>query len=502
MREKSLRIKAEKELQLSEERWKFILDSGIDDVWDLNIKDNTIVKSDNNLSAFGFMYNLNNTESKAKVHLEDIEQIKNDFQAHLTGETEFYSNKHRVMRDDGSWSWILTRGKIVSKDEAGNPLRMVGTNSDITEREIAALIYKNSSQAIFICNNKGKIINVNPAFLKITGYAGDEIIGEEPHILSSGIHDKEFYKQMWSDITKKDYWAGEIYNKRKNSEVYPGHLEINVVRNSNGAVDYYFAITNDTSTEHQYKKELKKRENYLLQQSRMAQMGEMLSMITHQWKQPLASISSTSLDLKMNISLDTFDLENIPQGVECYDYVKTSLKQIDLLITTLSTTVDDFKNFYKPHKNREIMLLNSPISKALQLIMPLLNSVKINVSYVSKSEKNINILENELIQVILNILKNAHDNFIDKNIINPKILIETKDTDNSSVVTICDNGTGIPESIKNKIFDSYFSTKDENAGTGLGLYMAKIIVEQHHNAILSVENKNDGVCFILEFFDN
>jgi len=99
-----------------------------------------------------------------------------------------------------------------------------------------------------------------------------------------------------------------------------------------------------------------------------------------------------------------------------------------------------------------------------------------------------------LIQVILNILQNAQDNFKNKNIVNPFIKITTK----NRTISICDNGGGITEDILEKIFDSYFSTKDEHNATGLGLYMSKTIVEEHHNGSLSVKNTNDGVCFTVE----
>ena len=100
-----------------------------------------------------------------------------------------------------------------------------------------------------------------------------------------------------------------------------------------------------------------------------------------------------------------------------------------------------------------------------------------------------------MIQVVLNILKNAEDNFLEKDIKEPYIKISTND----KVLSICDNGGGIPDDNMNKIFDPYFSTKDEKNGTGLGLYMSKTIIEEHHNAKLEVENTDDGVCFTIKF---
>jgi len=502
MREKNLRAQAEKRLQVSEEKWKLVIDGGLNNVWDLDIEHSEFNKSDDDISLFDIDgNNTNNSNHTSKIHPADIKQMKSDFQDHIDGKTEFYSNKHRVFKEDNSWSWVLSRGKIVSRDKHGNALRMVGTNSDITERELATLIYKNSSQIIFISDAHNKIIHINPAFTKITGYSSKEVIGKNPKMLASGNHDKLFYKKMWNTINSSGHWGGEIYNKRKNGEIYPGHLEINVVTDSKGVVDHYFAITNDITEEYQYKDELQKQQSYLLQKSRMIQMGEMISMIAHQWRQPLGSIAASSIDLEIKLTLDSFELEKEDERIKCKKYFTDSLKHINSLVQNLSTTIDDFRDFYKPNKNSVSELIDRPIKKALGIIKNslALNSIEVIENY--NSEKSVTIYENEMMQVILNILKNAQDNFIEKKIIEPKVIISTKEKQNSTILEICDNGGGIRGSVISKIFDPYFSTKSEKNGSGLGLYMSKIIVETHHKAKISAQNRDDGVCFKIEFFE-
>ena len=108
--------------------------------------------------------------------------------------------------------------------------------------------------------------------------------------------------------------------------------------------------------------------------------------------------------------------------------------------------------------------------------------------------------ENEFMQVLINIVKNANDNFILKSTQNASITISTWDTQVSSIMSICDNGGGIDPLILAKIFDPYFSTKSEKNGTGLGLYMSKIIIQEHHQGKLSAQNTSDGVCFTIELF--
>lgn len=501
MREKALRIQAEEKLKLSEERWKFILDGGSNSVWDLDIENNKLNKSSDEASIFDVVGdNIYGVNESSRVHPADIEKIRADFQAHLDGKTEFYSNKHMVLRDNSSWSWVLSRGKVVSRDSDGKAVRIVGTHSDITERELAALIYNNSSQAIFICNSNNEIISVNPAVTKVTGYTQEYLIGKNPSVLSSGKHDKKFYEEMWKSINSSGYWSGEIYNKRKNGEIYPEYLEINVVSDANGGVDHYFALSNDISEKKQYKQELDRQEAYLLQQSRMIQMGEMISMIAHQWRQPLGAISANSIDLSMKIALESFDLSKEAERIKCKNYFTGSLNHIDMLVQNLSTTINDFRDFYKPNKEAITKLVNLPIVKALSIIKTSLEAAGVEIIEKYDCEDKVTMYENELIQVILNIFKNSQDNFTEKKTDKPKIVIETKKMKNSIMLKIYDNGGGIPENIIGKIFDPYFSTKNEKNGTGLGLYMSKIIVEKHHNARLKVDNVDGGVCFTVEFF--
>ena len=232
----------------------------------------------------------------------------------------------------------------------------------------------------------------------------------------------------------------------------------------------------------------------IFQQSRLAQMGEMISMIAHQWRQPLAAISSTSLNLQFQLELDKFDFENKQGREDCKNQFNDSLKDIDNLVQNLTITIDDFRNFYKPNKKPELASFSDVCTQALSVINVALVDNGIEVVCNHKSNEKVELFKNEMMQVVLNILKNASDNFEDKKIAKPKIEITTT----KESMTICDNGGGIPEDILEKIFDPYFSTKDEKNGTGLGLYMSKLIVEDHHKAKLLVSNKDDSACFTIK----
>ncbi len=490
MREKALRKKAEEKLHLSEERWKFILDGASNNVWDWNIEDNIVEKSDDKISMFEATSIDSDSSKKSLIHPSDIEQMKKDYQNHLDGKTEFYSNKHRVLKENGSWSWILSRGKVVSRDAEGRALRMVGTHSDITEQEFAALVYENSSHAIIISDSHNKIISVNPAYTAITGYEKDEVIGKNPNIISSKLENTELYDAMWDSLNTTGYWKGEIYNKRKNGEIYLTYLEITVVTDSNGDIDHYFGISTDISKEDKYKKELEVQETYLLQQSRMAQMGELISMIAHQWRQPLNAISLTINNLTLKCMIDEIDKE----------VFEKELALMDGYTQHLSHTIDDFRNFFKKDKSKDTTTLKEIVNSTLSIVKLSMDSK--NIEIISDNvtcEHSLETYSNEVKQVLLNLLKNAEDVLIEKKIQNPKIIIETLDEEGCQVLVIKDNAGGIDEDIIHMIFDPYFSTKKEKDGTGLGLYMSKTIIEDHCNGKLSVSNDEDGAVFKINF---
>ena len=247
-------------------------------------------------------------------------------------------------------------------------------------------------------------------------------------------------------------------------------------------------------------KKNQQQEKAMIEQSRLAQMGEMISMIAHQWRQPLGAIASTTVNLQMKLELEAFDFSTEDGIEEAKEYFKQRFVNIEEYVQSLTTTIDDFRNFYKPNKEMVVTTLESVIDKALKIITSSLEDQGIKLICNYDAKDTIKLYDNEMMQVILNILKNAQDNFIEKEIENPEITITTNDKS----IIVCDNGGGIPEGIIEKIFDPYFSTKDEKNGTGLGLYMSKTIIENHHNGKLSVVNKNDtkgrsvGACFTIE----
>ncbi|MDZ7817860.1 MAG: transporter substrate-binding domain-containing protein [Aliarcobacter sp.] len=231
----------------------------------------------------------------------------------------------------------------------------------------------------------------------------------------------------------------------------------------------------------------KKQEQLLIQQSKLAEMGEMISMIAHQWRQPLSALSTIIQNIHLRYSLDKLDKE----------YLDKQKVLSNALTEKMSKTIEDFSNFFKPNKEKHAFSIKNAISQTIFLIDDSFksNSIKIEIQILDDIE--IYGFESELSQVLLNLLTNSKDAFLEKKIENPHIIIKTKRIETHMKILISDNAGGINESIIHKIFEPYFTTKDSYNGTGLGLYMSKIIIEQNMQGQLKVKNIPQGVEFTI-----
>ena len=244
-------------------------------------------------------------------------------------------------------------------------------------------------------------------------------------------------------------------------------------------------------------KKSREKERQMLHQSRLAQMGELLSMIAHQWTQPINSIAATTINMQTHIELEKFDLDDVKQRKEFINFLNKEFDKIELFTHTLADTMEDFRNFYKPNKKSELLQINSAINIALTIIQSSLKNNNIKLIEVYQSNSQLLLYKNELVQVFLNLLKNSQDNFKEQKIENPKISIITQDLEDGITIEVRDNGSGIQEEVIDQIYDPYFSTKEDKKGTGLGLYMSKIIVEEHHKGKFYTKKHDDGVSFVI-----
>ena len=233
--------------------------------------------------------------------------------------------------------------------------------------------------------------------------------------------------------------------------------------------------------------EKNRQQQFILQeQSRHAQMGEMISMIAHQWRQPLNNLSLIIQGASLKYKLGKFD------DTQMLKLSQDSKNQI----SQMSQTIDDFRYFFKPDKDAKEFSVNAVILHTLTLLKPALDQEDIVVETYLEEEILIKGFSNELGQVLITILNNAKDALVENNSAKKKrITILLKKDNDKAVISIEDNAGGIADDVIDQIYNPYFSTKEEKNGTGLGLYMSKSIIEGHSNGILSVENSSNGAVF-------
>jgi len=229
-------------------------------------------------------------------------------------------------------------------------------------------------------------------------------------------------------------------------------------------------------------------EQLLIHQSRLAAMGEMIGAIAHQWRQPLNALNLVLQNQNINYHLGKLDEETMTQSME----------KSDRLINKMSTTIDDFRNFFKPNKHAEFFNINTVIESTIGLVDAQFKNHNIEININCEKELNINGFQGEFSQVILNLLNNAKDILIERHKTDPIIKINAHTGPNGINITIHDNAGGIPADIINKIYDPYFTTKDEGKGTGIGLYMSKMIVENNMQGKLYAFNDLEDSNFVIE----
>ncbi|MBU3015904.1 cache domain-containing protein [Poseidonibacter lekithochrous] len=242
------------------------------------------------------------------------------------------------------------------------------------------------------------------------------------------------------------------------------------------------------SLENKVKEELEKnreKEQLLVQKSKFIALGEMISNIAHQWRQPLSELSSILMYIKFKHSINKLDDKTMQIKAE----------EADKVLDYMSHTIDDFRNFFMPKKEKEEFFLYKAIDSVMTIVSSSLKSDKINVEINLDKNTKLNTYLNEYEQVILNILKNAKDALIEKNIKNPSIKITAYEELEYVVLFIEDNAGGITVEPKGKIFEPYFTTKDGSNGTGIGLYMSKIIIDKNMKGKLRVRNTKNGAKF-------
>jgi signal transduction histidine kinase len=232
----------------------------------------------------------------------------------------------------------------------------------------------------------------------------------------------------------------------------------------------------------------REKDRILAHQGRLAAMGEMLSNISHQWRQPLNNVSLIVQNLLLEFAEGTLNADS------CRSYVSECMKAL----TYMSHTIDSFRAFYHPDQERQLFALTSAVADTISLVREELGYHGIDVETVNGNDSFVNGFKNEFSQALLSIIVNAKEAILKRQPASPLVKIVCSQKGETAQITVSDNGGGIPPELMEKIFDPYFTTKFMSQGTGMGLYVSKMIIEKHMSGKISVTSNEEGAEVTIE----
>ncbi|WP_281951568.1 PAS domain S-box protein [Nitrosophilus kaiyonis] len=424
--------------------------------------------------------------------------------------------------------------KPVDKERLKNVLDEVETNLFLKKAKEYNIFmlhqYKNaidSSNIVSKTDINGIITYVNEEFCKISGYTKDELIGQNHNIVRHPDVPKETFERFWKTILAKKIWKGTVKNRAKNGKTFYVNTTVIPIVDWNGKIVEFVAIRYDVTKsvllqeklqrkekeleslnkdlerrveeqtkklrelnltlEKRVEKEVEKnrqKDRMMFQQARLASLGEMLGNIAHQWRQPLMELGI----LFYKIKKEAKDNKNI---LDIYN-IGTSI------LEKMSQTISDFQSFFRPDKEKEKFNIYETIKQSISIIEGSLKKSDIEVILSDGKSLEVYGYKNEFSQVILNLINNAKDALNQNRLFDKKIWINIKKEKDNVLIEVIDNGGGIKDNLIDKIFEPYFTTKHSKQGTGLGLYMSKMIIEQSMSGILEVQNVQDGAKFTIK----
>lgn len=435
--------------------------------------------------------------------------IKNNADKHKIGTTVEWEYQNRFngkiyQSHDTIVEW--TNGKIAKVQVAFDITEKTKTESELkkSEARFRSLFEGHRAMMYIVDPTNGTLIDVNNAAAEFYGYGVDELRGE--HISKIHTFTKEQIDEARQRAANSPQTLFMVNHRLRNGEIrsmeiYTSPVE---VEGKKALFSILHDVTERTKAEDALKhlnetlelrveQESAKRveqERVMMQQSRMAAMGEMIGSIAHQWRQPLNALGI--------MVQDTLVAQRYGEMNEEYleEFVKKSMMQVRFM----SSTIDDFRNFFRQDTEAQPFNITLLINEVVQMISAQLttNAIGLNIQICHDCEPISKGYANEFKQVVLNIITNAKDQLLSKKTASPKIDIEIFQTQSQNIITISDNAGGIEVDILEKIFDPYFTTKAPDKGTGIGLYMAKTIIESHMHGELDVENDKQGAKFTIK----
>ncbi len=493
------KMNAIQELKKSQENYQLLANNALDLIWKMDMGlsftyVNPIIKK-----LLGYEEEeVIDTKLNKYCSADQFEKIESLVSKMLHSESDDgISIEAILLKKDGSEIPLEVNGKIIF-DETHTPIGFQGAARDFTlqseareklkdalgklEKKTMELqtILQEAPNPIMLHNEAGEVLMVNKVWQSLSGYTFEEINTVAKWAEKACDKNKplmrEYMETLYSLEHKIDMGEASVTTKEGNTLIWQfSSAPLGIIDGKQTVVTTAMDIT-----------ELKKKDKLMMTQSRHAAMGEMIGMIAHQWRQPIAGIAMDANNMMLDIAFETFD------ATTAEGYAKDILDQTQ----HLSKTIDDFRNFFKPDKSVVSVHLEDIMNETLNIVKESLANNGIAIKTLYASEAVVDAYPRELMQVFVNIINNAKDSLLSNHTKNALIDIHIYDEESYVCTKVCDNGGGITETVLPKLFDPYFSTKDEKTGTGLGLYMSKMIIEEHLHGIIDASNNEDGgACF-------
>ncbi len=296
-----------------------------------------------------------------------------------------------------------------------------------------------------------------------------------------------YWQKDWNWIISSGFYYDDLEIQTANIEKNVKSYTINTIKNSISWIVFFTILViliamyisyKIDNTINQYTNQLIEQEKLLLEQEKLASMGEMIGNIAHQWRQPLSAITMASTSVKLEKQLNILDEDQL---IKTCDLINDNAQY-------LSRTIDDFRNFIKGDREKQIFNLKESIDSFLNLVAGTINKEHIQIVLNLEDDIQINGYKNELVQCFINIFNNAKDALVENINDDRLVFITTKKENNNVIIKIKDNAKGINENILSRIFEPYFTTKDQNQGTGLGLHMTYSLIVDGMNGSIDVKN--------------
>lgn len=490
------RKQTEEALRESEERLKLCLDAIKEGVWDWNLVTRELKYVSDYFTVLGYTreeFAQGYDFQRSLIHPDDVEKLDATIAAAIAA-NEGFSCEFRVRKKDGEWCWVLTRGKAVTWDDAGVPLRAVGTHSDMTERKRVeaerdrlAMAIEQIVESVVIWDAKDTIQYVNPAFERTLGYAREEAIGRDINTLLN----KEFFSEtMKRDIDdtvdQGEVWKGHIVVQRKNGNSLTMETTISPIRDDRGIVISHVSVSRDITTELLLEEQLR-------QAQKMEAIGQLAGGIAHDFNN-LLQVILVNLEMIGDVHGPG---TKIREAVE--DVRKAAQRAAELTNHLLA--------FSRRQSIQPINVdLNDLIQGLLKMIWRVIGEhIELGFSPGTRLD-TIVVDKGQMEQVLMNLCVNARDAMTHGG----TLTIETKNVTLDPafcksrpwaeegqyvLLSVMDTGHGMDAETLEHIFEPFFTTKEVGKGTGLGLAMVYGIIKQHHGLVHVESTPGTGAAF-------